>query len=73
MSTENHKHKWMVYSSSVLLGYLMVWCDYCGAYGEIRDVSSDEMYKWFIANTYPAEWKGGDERVVITESPGDGE
>ena len=54
-----HKHKWIVYSTSLCPPTIMVYCD-CGADGWIKDFTEEEWDAAFYApsNNYPYEGKG---------------
>jgi len=58
-------HKWIVYSTAVSVGCLMLVCANCGVYGTIADPTEDEWSVAFYAPDTPYEWSGGDERVVL--------
>ena len=64
-SESEHEHKWIVYSTAVGTGQLLLECE-CGERATVDDPSGPEWKQAFHAPSYPYPWTGGYDRVAIT-------
>lgn len=58
-----HRHEWVVFSTALREGWLMLQCVECGEMGVVKDPSSAEWSEAFRAPSRPYRWKDGP-RVV---------
>lgn len=66
-STE-HVHHWVVFSTAIREGALMLECVVCGSFGTVDDPSKQEWSKAFDAPSKPYRWHDGD-RVTVRGGP----
>lgn len=57
-------HEWVVFSTAINDGCLMVQCVNCGAHGSVDDPTEEEWSEAFYAPSHPYRWMD-DERVNI--------
>jgi hypothetical protein len=60
--SNRHKHRWIVYSTSMSPPRILVQCE-CGALGEIDDSTREEWNAAFNAPSKSYLWPGGDDRI----------
>lgn len=65
-NTKGHKHEWIVYSTAVGYGVIMVKCD-CGRTGSIHNPSIDEWKAAYYAPSNPYLWTGDNSRIHINK------
>jgi hypothetical protein len=51
------RHFWMVFSTALQEGWLMLQCAKCGAHGTVEDPSAEEWSKAFYAPSHPYAWR----------------
>lgn len=59
------KRDWMVFSTAISDGVLMLECQITGAFGIVRNPSKEEWSEAFHAPSNPYRWQGGDDRVEV--------
>jgi hypothetical protein len=64
-------HEWVVFSTAVDDGCLMLQCVGCNAYATIRDPSKKEWSKAYHAHSTPYRWH--DERRLVIEQENGGD
>lgn len=62
-------NEWVVISTALLEGALILVCAETGAYGIVRDPTKAEWSEAFHAPSNPYRWRGGDERVELLPLP----
>ncbi len=58
------QHEWVVFSTALAEGWLMLQCVRCGTHGTVNDPTSDEWSAAFYAPDQPYQWKD-DARVTV--------
>lgn len=64
MRKEKCNHEWLVYSTAIVQGWLLLFCARCGIEGRVKDSSIEEWKEAFYAPSHHYPWKGPTERVV---------
>ena len=64
--TETCDHSWMVFSTAVGTGQIMVECELCEAVGTVDTHTRAEWQAAFYAPSNPYRWDGGDDRITVT-------
>lgn len=54
-----HDHEWVVFSTALAEGWLMVQCTICGAMGTVDDPTKEEWSQAFHAPSRPYRWQDG--------------
>jgi hypothetical protein len=62
--TQQHEHEWVVFSTALAEGWLMLQCVECGAMGTVDEPSREEWAEAFHAPSRPYRWRDHD-RVTI--------
>jgi hypothetical protein len=65
------EREWVVFSTAVEDGVLMLECAKTGAFGIVRNSSKEEWSAAFTAPDSPYRWNGGDDRVELIHERGD--
>ena len=65
-ATETCDHSWMVFSTAVATGQIMVECELCEAVGTVDTHTRAEWQAAFHAPSNPYRWDGGDDRITVT-------
>ena len=68
ISKPDHMHEWVLFSTALAEGWLMVQCVQCGLHGTVNDPTKEEWSAAFYAPSKPYRWK--DDSRVITCSVG---
>ena len=66
-----HQHEWVVFSTALTEGWLMLQCVECGTHGTIDDPTSEEWSEGFDAPSKPYRWQ--DESRITIRHPKGGE
>lgn len=62
-------NEWVVISTALLEGALILVCAETGAYGIVREPTKAEWSEAFHAPSNPYRWRGGDDRVEVLPLP----
>jgi hypothetical protein len=65
----DHHHTWVVFSTALADGWLMLQCVDCGLHGTVEDPTSDEWRQAFRAPSRPYQWLDETRIVVHPEIP----
>ena len=68
-ATPTCNHSWMVFSTAVGTGQIMVECELCEAVGTVDTHTRAEWQAAFHAPSNPYRWDGGDDRITVTGQP----
>lgn len=63
----DHRHEWVVFSTALGEGWLMLQCVECGRHGTVEDPSSEEWSEAFHAPSRPYRWLD-DDRVHVRDA-----
>lgn len=63
-------HEWVVFSTAIGTGELMLECVECGAFGTVADATRAEWRRAYFAPSSPYKWSDNDR--VILRKEGDG-
>ena len=66
--TEDHTHEWVVFSTALAEGWLMLQCVECGRHGTVENPSREEWSEAFHAPSRPYRWR--DEARVVLKGRG---
>lgn len=61
---KDHAHEWVVFSTALANGCLMLQCAVCGLHGTVEDPSKQEWSEAFTAPSRPYRWRD-EARVVV--------
>ena len=64
--TPTCNHSWIVFSTAVATGQIMVECSVCKATGTVDTHTRAEWQAAFHAPSNPYRWDGGDDRITVT-------
>ena len=64
-ATPTCNHSWMVFSTAVATGQIMVECELCEATGTVDAHTRAEWQAAFYAPSNPYRWDGGDDRITV--------
>lgn len=54
------KHEWIVFSTAITEGYVIVQCSECNTIGAIENPTKEEWEDAFYAPSHPYHWFDGD-------------
>ena len=67
----SHRHEWVVFSTAVNKGWLMLQCVECGLHATVDDPSKEEWSKAYHAPSKPYRWQDETRVVIHQDIPGD--
>ena len=66
VTSDDCRHSWIVFSTAVATGQIMVECSVCKATGTVDTHTRAEWQAAFHAPSNPYRWDGGDDRITVT-------
>lgn len=69
MESKACNHRWVVFSTALADGCLMLECELCGMRSTVDNPTEEEWNAAFYAPSNPYIWEGGDERVNVLKEP----